>query len=160
MHEVLAESLGERSSLLIPISQMCTLGWRRIFDQSKCYPARFFPCKPHNPHPRRPSSSVHSKCVVCRSTPFFLRFDLYAFFFRIKFAVLSVVKNDPLNARRCDNHGLKLRRKQLQCSVCQFSPVVQHKMPESAAEQVLSRLYSLWTAQFSGTQDVLKCVVF
>jgi hypothetical protein len=46
--------------------------------------------------------------------PLFLRFDLYAFFFRIKFVVLSVVKNDPLNARRCDNHGLKLRRKHLQ----------------------------------------------
>jgi hypothetical protein len=82
---------------------------------------------------------------------------------RIKFAPLRVAKNAP-NARRCNNHGLKLRRNRNRLlwshKVCQFSPVVQHRMPESTAEQVLSRLYSLWITQFSGSQDVLKCVVF
>jgi hypothetical protein len=66
MHEVLAESLGERSSFLIPISTMRALGWRRTFDPKKlkCCLAWFFPCKQPFPHPRRPSSSVHSKCLV------------------------------------------------------------------------------------------------
>merc|ERR1719201_2324342 len=74
-----------------------------------------------------------------RLTPFFcfLRFEPYAFLSRIKFACLSVAKNAPLNARRGDNHGLKLRRKRLLWSVCQFSPVVQRRTTQQSNSTIL-----------------------
>merc|ERR1719321_852356 len=72
-------------------------------------------------------------------------------FSRIKFAFFSVAKNAPRNARRCDSHGLKLRRICLLCSVCHFFAGSTAPMPEITAEQLVQ--FSSWTAQLSGTLD-------